>query len=76
MSIGVSLAASFLLDGRQKQWSLWTVQGQKEEFARKGLPEKRDGWYVIPGKIDRSSWFLLVYFALCVVALAVLYDLI
>ena len=76
VSIGVSLAASLVLDGRQKTYSLWTVQGQKEEFARKGLPEKRDGWYVIPGKIDRSSWFLLVYFALCVVALAVLYDLI
>ena len=76
VSIGVSLVASFALDGRQKHYSLWTVQGQKEEFARKGLPEKRDGWYVIPGKIDRSSWYLLVYFVLCVVALAVFYDLI
>ena len=76
VSIGVSLLASLVLDGRRQEYSLWTVKGQRAEFARKGLPEKRDGWYVIPGKIDRSSWFLLVYFVFCVAALAFVYRLI
>ncbi len=76
VSIGVSLLASLVLDGRRQEYSLWTVKGQRAEFARKGLPEKRDGWYVIPGKIDRSSWVLLVYFVFCVAALAFVYRLI
>ncbi len=65
-----------LMNVLRKEYSPWTVRGQRLEFARKGLPEKQDGWWMIPGKVDRSSRYLLVYFVLCVAMLAILYRLI
>jgi SSS family solute:Na+ symporter len=58
----VSTAASILLDGKQADWSPYTVKGQKEKFRSEGLPEKDGKWYLVPGKMDRVSWILLAYF--------------
>lgn len=62
-NIAVALVASRLIDGRQTEWSEYSIKGQQSKFADEGLPEKEDGWYVVPGKIDKVSWLLLVFFA-------------
>ena len=70
----VSTLASMLLDGRQKEWSPYTIKGQKERFRSEGLPEKDGDWYVVPGKMDKVSWSLLVYFVAVVAFLAFFGD--
>jgi hypothetical protein len=69
VSVIVGWLASVVLDGFQKDFHPYTVHGQKELFEREGRPEKVDGWYQVPGKVDRSSYFLLLLFALSLVGL-------
>jgi SSS family solute:Na+ symporter len=76
VSVVAAWVSSVLLDGFQKEYSPYTVQGQKEIFRREGLEEKQDGWYVVPGKVDRASYGLLVYFVACVAGLWVVHGLI
>ena len=67
------MGRSVLLDGFKTEYSEYTVQGQKALFAREGREEKEDGWYVLAGKVDRASyWLLLGYFFLCVIGLGLL----
>lgn len=68
---GVALATSLLLDGRQAEWSEYSVPGQQQRFAARGLPEKHDGWYVVPGRIDRVCYLLLAFFVFTIAFLAV-----
>lgn len=63
-NIAISLAASLLIDGRQQTLSPYTIKGQIAEFERKGLAQKEDGWYLVPGRVDAVSWLLLIFFAL------------
>jgi SSS family solute:Na+ symporter len=63
VNIAVSWTASLLLDGRQAEYSPYTVKGQKKQFAEDGRPEMDNGWFVIPGRVDRVSWYLLGLFA-------------
>ena len=58
--------ASIALDGFKTEYSEYTVKGQKAFFVREGCAEKEDGWYVLAGKVDRASYWLLEYFFLCV----------
>ena len=76
VSIVVAWVSSVLIDGFQDGYSEYTVQGQKEKFRRENLDEMEDGWYVLPGKVDRASYWLLAYFGLCVAGLAVMQALI
>jgi len=76
ISIVVGWVASVLIDGFQEEWSEYTVPGQKALFRREGLAEKQDGWYVVPGKVDRASYGLLVYFFACVAGLWWLHGLV
>ena len=69
VSIVVGWSASVLLDGFQREHHPYTVRGQLEQYRREGLPLKKDGWYVVAGKVDRASYFLLGYFLICVAAL-------
>lgn len=69
VSVSVAWFASLALDGRQAQWHEYTVVGQQAKWRREGLPERQDGWYVVPGKVDRASWVLLGYFFLCLALL-------
>lgn len=66
VNISVSLSASLLLDGRQEQWSEYTVRGQKQKFIDENLAESHRGWYVIPGRVDRVSYYLLMLFAVTI----------
>jgi len=76
VSCGVAWVSSVLIDGFQDEWPEYTVPGQKAMFLREGLAEKEDGWYVVPGKVDRASYGLLVYFVVCLAGLWLLHDLI
>ena len=66
VNIIVSLVASRVIDGRQTDWSEYSIPGQQRKFRDEGLAEKEGGWYVVPGKVDRISWLLLVFFALTI----------
>jgi len=65
-----------LLDGFQAEYSPYTVKGQQVLYRREGRPEKQDGWYVVPGRVDRASYLLLGYFVLCLAGLGIGYALI
>jgi SSS family solute:Na+ symporter len=66
VNVSVSWIASLLIDGRQSEWSEYSIKGQQKMFKEKGLPEKDGGWYRVPGKIDRASYGLLVFFVLTI----------
>ena len=63
VNIIVSLIASRLISGVQTEWSEYSITGQKRKFAEQNLPEKEGGWYLVPGKVDKVSYLLLVFFA-------------
>ncbi len=63
VNIAVSWGASVLLDGFQEEWHEQTVPGQLKRFREQGLAEKKDGWFVAPGKVDPICWGLPVFFA-------------
>jgi SSS family solute:Na+ symporter len=69
VNIIVSLVASRLIDGVQTEWSEYSITGQKRKFKEGNLPEKEDGWYLVPGKVDKVSYLLLVFFAATVLFL-------
>jgi SSS family solute:Na+ symporter len=68
----VGWLASLLLTGRQRTWHSLTIVGQRLEFARVGASKDEDGWFRIPGRVDRASWWLLLYFLFWILALKVL----
>jgi len=66
VNVVVSITASLLIDGRQSEYSPYTVQGQRRQFEESGMPIKEGAWYVLPGRIDNISWWLLVFFVFSV----------
>lgn len=76
VSAGVGWVASVLLDGFQEEDSPYTVRGQQALFRREGRAEKVDGWYLVPGKVDKASYGLLLYFVACVAGVGILYAMI
>ena len=69
VNIVVSISASLIIDGRQATYSPYTVKGQIEKFRVEGKAEKDGGWYLVPGKVDKISYLLLVFFAATVLFL-------
>ena len=70
VSVCATPAFSRLLDGKREEWSPWTIRGQLAQRKNAGLPEKEGGWYLLPGKIDNSSYLLLLYFIATLIFLA------
>ena len=68
-NIVVSLAASRIIDGRQDEWSEYSIVGQQKAFRERGSPERDGGWYLVPGRVDRISYLLPGFFALTIVFL-------
>ena len=65
VNMPVALAASILLDGFQKEEPVYTIRGQRTWFKKNDIPEaSSSGWYRMPGRIDRPSYLLLIFFAL------------
>ena len=69
ISVSVAWVASLLLDGRQASFHPYTIKGQQQKYRDEGLAEMQDGWYVVPGKVDKASYYLLAYFVICVLGL-------
>jgi len=69
INITVSIGASLIIDGRQTEYSRYSIEGQKKYFAENNLPETDNGWYLVPGKIDKQTYWLLVFFVASVAAL-------
>lgn len=69
ISVAVGWLASIALDGFQDSYSPYTVKGQLKFYADEGLPLKKDGWYVVSGKVDNASYLLLVFFVACIAGL-------
>ena len=69
VSLVVGWSSSIVIDGFQEEFHPYTVQGQKRLFEENGWPIKKDGWYVLPGKIDPSSYGLLAFFIACLASL-------
>lgn len=65
-TVVVGWTASRLIDGRQSRWSEYSIPGQKQLFRSNSRPVTEEGWYRIPGKVDRPSWLLLVYLLLTI----------
>jgi len=70
VNILVAWSASLLLDGRQSEWHAQSVPGQIKDFKDSGRAEKVGGWYVVPGKIDKPFWGLLMLFVMIMIFLA------
>jgi SSS family solute:Na+ symporter len=70
-NIVVSITASLMLDGRQPEWHEQTVPGQLAYFRKSGKAESENGWFLVPGKVEKPTWFLLLFFILTVVFLMV-----
>lgn len=68
-NVVIALIASRLIDGRQTEWSEYSIKGQQRKFKEQGLPEKDGGWYLVPGKIDKASYYLLGFFFLTILFL-------
>lgn len=68
-NIIVSIIASLILTGKQENWSPYTVVGQRQKFADTGEAISQDGWYRLPGRVDRISWLLIIFFVVTVAGL-------
>ena len=72
-NITITTIASIAIDGFQKNWSEYSIRGQIEKFRNEGLEEKQDGWYQVPGRVDKVSYLLLVFFAF-IIAFLLLFE--
>lgn len=60
----VGWAASIILDGFQADWHEHSVKGVLRKYATEGRPVVQDGWYVVPGKVEKWVWLLPFYFVI------------
>ena len=70
INVVVAWTASVLLDGFRSEWPEQTIPGQRRRFREQGSAESQDGWYLVPGRVDRPSWALLVFFVVTLTFLA------
>tara|TARA_Y100000385_G_scaffold291359_1_gene368875 strand:+ start:2021 stop:3631 length:1611 start_codon:yes stop_codon:yes gene_type:complete len=76
VNIAVSVFASYVIDGKQEKWSPFSIPGQKAKFKAENKPEKENGWYVVPGKLDKVSYYLLGFFVFTILFLLLIENLI
>ena len=69
VNVAVALVASRLMGGTAPGWPRWTVRGLLADPARAGIAVEPGGWQALPGRLDRASLPLLLYFVLTIVAL-------
>ncbi len=62
INIVVSYVASIVWDGKQQTEPQYTVKGQIAMYKAQNLPEKDGNWYVVPGKFDNPTYWLLGFF--------------
>ncbi len=69
VNMSVSWTASLLLDGKQDDYSPYSVQGQLRQFREGTMEATEGGWYRVPGKVDGISYWLLAFFVACLLFL-------
>lgn len=69
-TVVVGWTTSRVLDGKQANWSPYSVPGQQARFAQEGRPLRDGNWNTMPGAIDKQSLWLLVYLFATLLALA------
>jgi SSS family solute:Na+ symporter len=69
VTVVVGYAASFVFGSPPKNIDMYTLKGQKQFFLNNKQNEMEGTYYVIPGKYERNSYLLLVYFGLVVAVL-------
>jgi len=62
VNVVVSIIASIAIDGKQAEYSPYTIKGQIKAFAENGAEEKENGWYLVPGKVDKVCYALFGFF--------------
>jgi SSS family solute:Na+ symporter len=69
VTVVAGYAASFVFGSPPKNIDMYTLKGQKQFFLNNKQNEMEGTYYVIPGKYERNSYLLLVYFGLVVAVL-------
>ena len=69
VSVVVTIISSRIIDGVQHKYSRYSVRGQIQMFHSEQLQEKENGWYVVPGKMDKACYWLLSFFLLSILFL-------
>lgn len=67
INITVAWIASITLDGFKTEWHRYSVPGQQIMFAEEEKSISEDGWYLVPGRIEKPVWGLLGMFALIII---------
>ncbi|MFO0113938.1 MAG: sodium:solute symporter family transporter [Betaproteobacteria bacterium] len=57
----VGWSMSRVLDGKQAEWSAYSIPGQRARFANEGRATTQGKWNTVPGEIDKQAWWLVVY---------------
>jgi SSS family solute:Na+ symporter len=70
VNIVIGWGASRLLDGKQADWSPWSVPGQRARMAAQGAVTTQGAWSTVPGVIDPQTWWLIAYLAATLVGLS------
>lgn len=65
----IGWAASILIDGFQADWHEHSVKGVLRRYETEGRSVLQNGWYVVPGKVEKWVWLLPAYFVLTVLFL-------
>jgi SSS family solute:Na+ symporter len=69
-TIGIGWLTSRMLDGRQAEWSVYSVPGQRARAQADG--HARETWSAVPGVIDPQTWWLIAYLVATLVGLVLL----
>jgi SSS family solute:Na+ symporter len=70
VNLVVSWVASIALGGFQTEWHEHSVPGQQAKFAANGAAQADNGWFVVPGLVEKPVWGLLALFAAIILFLA------
>ena len=69
VNVIVTIIASIAIDGKQAEYSPYTVKGQMKAFADSGSPTTENGWNLVPGKVDKVCYALFGFFVFTLVFL-------
>ncbi len=69
VTLVVGYASSFVVGTNPSNIGMYTLSGQKEHFLATNQAEREGNYYVIPGRFERNSYWLILYFFLLVAGL-------
>lgn len=69
VTVVTGYGASFIFGTRPTNIGMFTLPGQKQHFLDNNLAEREANYFVIPGKFEKNSYWLIAYFGLVVALL-------